>query len=549
MNEDKRITRILFIIALFAVTVLLHSIEFRAAVWNIDEWIFATGGQQILGGDILYRDYGDNKPPLIYYTYALLLWISGHDYLRLLAVSKIATILTVFLTGLGIYSIGRRLVDDRSGMIAGLFYVSYTICAQSSEILGGRTEVYANLMAVAGMYWFARKRFDFRYADMLACGLFLGLSALYNTRYGIMLAACSFFILFRNGLTKKTISLIACLALPCGMIILSAPLYYYQLGVFDSYLFWQSTVFKYYLNVFPLSLKLLSGFLVLFFLLGLVPLVAFAAYHVSISLGTGRAVAVPAADEASGLTARLSRFMERARGLRGGDAAVFLLVVLVLQYAAFFAGGIPGVRYFYMMYIPLSLLGAFGFNALYEKVKGPSYRGDASAALRAMLVLFVAVVPMYFYAIHWNSRRATIPESIIQYQDVAAFIRQNSQPRDRICVWYGDSPLYLFSQRLPATSMVNPGQFLLRYYYFVGDFQKETTAWDIFLGQLEKSRPYFIVDDSGGFTAQREKAVFFYRKNPYIEKKTGELRQYVDKHYEFATRISGYAIYRRTGIR
>lgn len=538
----------LYALVLLLTTVIFHSIEFRVAAWNVDEFIFETGGQAIAAGETLYRDFGDNKPPLIFYTFALINTLSNGDSVAVLYLSKLCTIIAVFLAAVCLWYIGTTLFGGRVGMLAGLFYAAYTICAQSSEVLGGRTEVYATLMSAVSICFFVRKGFRPGYAGLAACGFFMALATLYNTRFGIMIAACGLFLLYRSGFTRKTAAAIAVCAASFVPLIAMVPLYFFREGVLDHYTFWQSTVFKHYLAAVPIYLKVLSGFLVLYFGVGLIPLVIFAVYGARKTYNTVIASRMHAGPAGTGktapITARLAKLARPpASWDREDESVVFLLMLLVFQYASFFAGGIPGVRYFYMMFIPVCLLGAKGCVEFYGFIAGQP-AGTERLVVRTSLAALLIIVPVCFYAIHMNTRRPTINESTMQYRPIAGYIREHTGEKDRIFVWRDVSPVYLDSGRLPATSMIYPGEYLLRYYYFTGDFSRETTAWDILMRQLAANMPAVIIDYTADFSTGGEKKFLYYRRNEYIEKKADEMRAFIERNYRYIDTIGGYRVYR-----
>lgn len=524
------------LLLLLAATILFHSIEFRTAVWNIDEYIFATGGQKLHAGGTLYKDFGDNKPPLIYETYALIYGLSGGSFPSLLAISKSFKIIAVFLTALGLYYCGTTLYGRMVGMMSGMLFAGYSICAQSSEILGGKTEIYAALFTVVSICFFVRKRFAFTIAGLGASGLSLSLAALYNTRFGIVIAAYCIFIVYRFRISGKSIRIMMPLLVSFLLPLVAVPLYYYRIGEFDYYRFWQTTVFKYYLTAFPLYMKFVSGFLVLYFLAGIAPVVIFAAY----SLVRGYRDQESAAP--SGVVARLRAV---AAWNEKNEAPVFLAILLLCMYAAFFAGGIPGVRYFFMMLIPLCILGAEGFMYIFTAAKGQIKEAGISRLISVILAVFLLLPPSFFYLIHWNNQRPPIMETIARYQPVADYIQNHTAPHDSIYIWYNVGPLYLFSNRIMATSMIYPAEFLFRHYYFTGDFMKETTAWDLFLKQLQKEMPALIIDDGSDFSAKKENAVFFHGNNDYAVKRAAGLKAFVRDHYTCFETIQGLKIYKK----
>lgn len=549
-----KIKTVAFIPLLLLTAILFHAIEFRVASWNPDELIFATGGQKILAGDTLYRDFGDNKPPLIYYTYALIYKLSGTSYASLLLLSKLFTIAVIFLIALGLYFIGNTLGGRMIGVCSGLLFAAYSICSQGSEVLGGRTEIYAVLMSVISVYFFVKKDFALRFIDVLMCGLFQSLATLYNTRFGIFMAAYGLFVLYKHGIGKKSIGIIAALSVPFVLAVVSVPLYYYQAGVFDYFTFWQSTIVKYYIAIMPFKVRLFSGLLILFFFAGLIPLVFFAAYQVITRLREKHASprSSEPADVKQDNAPRISRWSEKARRLKQSIAwdkerqsFVFLILILILQYAAYFTGGKPGVRYFYMMYVPLCLLAAQGFTTLYRQVESNTLNKQLAVVVKTVLVLFLAVSPVYFIVIHTNTPRPLLHESMTSNKRLVEYIKEHTSEQDRIFAWVNVSPIYLQANRTMATSMIYPAEFLCRYYYYVGDFKNDRTAWDIFLSQLKSEKPAIIIDDSGGFSTKKDNVIIQVIQNDYVELKAGEMREYIKDNYRRTDSIEGYDIYKR----
>jgi hypothetical protein len=552
MVIDLKIKTLTFILILLLITVIFHILEFRVAAWNVDEFIFAAGGQKILAGGTLYKDFGDNKPPLIYYTYALFYWIAGKNYLPFFIILKTGTIAIVFLIGMGFYCTGKNLGDRILGMASGLLFAAYSICAQGPEVLGGKNELYATFMAIISICFFTRKKFAFAIADLIFSGFFLSLAALYNTRFGIILAAYLIFVIYKHAISKRSVCITAALAASFIPLMAAVPLYFYFNGTFEYYTFWQSTVLKYYLNALPLYLRILAGFLVLIFFIGIAPLVVFAFHYV---LGKMREnIKLSFTSEKRSMNRHANRFMSassrlinvsRAIMMRapGNETFVFLILLFISAYGAFFAGGIPGIRYFYMLYIPICFFAAQGALEVFRYMREKSSVIEIGGFLKIVLVLFLACAPAYYMLIHWNTRRPTVNESIDKYRQVVDYIKEHVHQDQRIYVWSGMHPIYLYSGRIMATSMVYPSEFLGRYYYYTGNFQHDITAWDIFLKQLNEERPELILDNTGNFSTW--KAVFYHEKSKYIDSKIDELRTFIKENYTYATALSGYKIYQK----
>lgn len=537
-----------FVLLLLAVTLSLHVLEFRAAAWSIDEYIFATGGQKIVSGGMLYRDFGDNKPPLIYYTNALLYWLSGEDFLNFFFISKFATILVIFLTGLAFYAAGKNLGGKNLGMVSALFYVAYSICGPSGEMLGGRTEIYSTLLAVASIYFFSRDGFSLRIMNMLLSGFLLSIATIYNAKFGVAGVAYLLFIAYKCRTVRGAVPPVASLGAAYVPLLAAVPVCFYLLGVNEYYRFWQSTVFKHYLEVLPFYYLVPAGLLVLVFLAGIAPLSVFSFYRIVSTLRmnskSGNRSAKKGDGGAPGIMRRAAGFFRRL-GTRDSrhDVSVFLILLLLVQFLSFFVGGIPGVRYFYMMLIPICFLAAQGLFDVYGAIRDALSAGALSRVLNAILVLFLVGPPVFFFMMHYNSRKELLIESMQQHRDAVEYIRLTTDPGQRIFVWSNMQPIYLYSGRTVATSMVYPTEFLARYYYFTGEFRRDTTAWDIFFRQLESDPPVLILDNTGNFITRD--TVLYAKKNRYVDVKLEEFRRYVGNKYEYKATLSGFRIYRR----
>jgi hypothetical protein len=552
MQSEIKIKTVTYILILLLITIVFHILEFRAASWNIDEFIFAAGGQKLLAGGALYKDFGDNKPPLIYYTYALFYWISQKEFMPFFIIAKSATIAIVFLIGSFFYCIGKNFDSRSIGMVSGLLYAAYSICAPGPEVLGARTEIYATFMATISIYFFTRKKFAFSIVSIIFSGIFLSLATLYNTRFGILYAVYLAFIVYKHTISKRSLLIMTVLTGSFIPLLAAVPLYFYYNGTFAYYTFWQSIVFKHYLNALPPHLRILAGLLVLIFFIGNAPLVVFAGHYAIGKIRENIRLSSPSIKKSmkrrtGRLAAAASRLINASRAVMmrdpGNEAFVFQLLILLFAYGAFFAGGVPGIRYFYLMYIPICLFSAQGFLDVFKYVREKSSIIKISGLLKIILVLFLAGAPIYYLLMHWNARRPTVPESIDTYRQVVDYIKEHAGPEQRIYVWSDMHPIYLYSSRVMATSMVYPSEFLGRYYYYTGNFSEDLTAWDIFLKQMDDERPELILDNTGNFSTW--KGVLYYKSNIYINSKIDEFRSFIKNNYSYAASISGYKIYRK----
>ena len=95
-------------------TLLLGIPAYYEPPWYDDEGIYAAVAHAMLEGETIYRDTLDNRPPVIYFIYALLLGIPGAQLLMI----KIGADLALIAEQVLLYHLGRRLWSPAAGLVA-----------------------------------------------------------------------------------------------------------------------------------------------------------------------------------------------------------------------------------------------------------------------------------------------------------------------------------------------------------------------------------------------------------------------------------------------
>ena len=116
-------------------------------VIDADEAVYANTSRGILKGLVLYRDLIDQKPPLIYYVYALFMGIVN-DLRFVHAIS----VIVVWITAIAMYHLVARCFDRHSGVVAGILYAAFV----STVGYASNTEIFMNLPLVLGVWFFFR---------------------------------------------------------------------------------------------------------------------------------------------------------------------------------------------------------------------------------------------------------------------------------------------------------------------------------------------------------------------------------------------------------
>ncbi len=145
--------------------------------WYGDEGIFSAIAQNIRDGRTLYADAWDNKPPLIYFTYAGIQWAFGTSVFAL----HLAATVAVLATQAVVMTIGAVLYGARRAVVAGALFAF----AMGTPLLEGNlamTETFMILPSSLAVLVFvlAERRRDASLWWYGGAGLLIGVAAGYK---------------------------------------------------------------------------------------------------------------------------------------------------------------------------------------------------------------------------------------------------------------------------------------------------------------------------------------------------------------------------------
>lgn len=145
-------------------------------LWNLDEGSTFTMAQQVLEGDVLYRDAADNRSPLVPYLKALIFAIGG-DWNSTAVHGFIA--IALGLVALAIGWIGCRLDRPLTGWAAALLFVFLQILyVDPGDSMSANTEWFVIIFSTAAFALFVYFRNTLRFGRGVLVGLLFGFSAL-----------------------------------------------------------------------------------------------------------------------------------------------------------------------------------------------------------------------------------------------------------------------------------------------------------------------------------------------------------------------------------
>src|ERR1700674_2285387 len=158
-----------------AVLVLLaHAPAFFHRLLDRDEAIYGSIAALMNTGGALYDSGGvDNKPPGIYWSYALTFRVFGNY--QMTAVHAIG-LLAMAATCVVIFFLVRRLANARIGMLAALFYGLMT-AAGNPRLLASTTEIFMMLPLTASVLFMFRRQWLWTGLLLVAAGAFRQVAA------------------------------------------------------------------------------------------------------------------------------------------------------------------------------------------------------------------------------------------------------------------------------------------------------------------------------------------------------------------------------------
>jgi 4-amino-4-deoxy-L-arabinose transferase-like glycosyltransferase len=139
-----------------------------------DEGIYSSIAMWLDHGAVLYKDLVDLKPPLLFYIYLSIFKLFGWSALSLRSFSLFYSLIGTIM----IFFIGRRLLNERSGLSAALLFAVFS-GGPMIEGAGANAEVFMILPMMLALLFFLRNEY-------LLAGLLSGLAimikqvALYN---------------------------------------------------------------------------------------------------------------------------------------------------------------------------------------------------------------------------------------------------------------------------------------------------------------------------------------------------------------------------------
>lgn len=137
---------LLILFSFIILSILLRLSAFFQSTFDHDESLYLLVANSLLQGNVPYTDVWDNKPPGIYFLYALGLLIFGNNIISIRFFTCILVGCTCFL----LYCLGKKITNNEIlGLIAGIIYAVFSL---ENGGLAANTEIFFTPFVVLGFY-------------------------------------------------------------------------------------------------------------------------------------------------------------------------------------------------------------------------------------------------------------------------------------------------------------------------------------------------------------------------------------------------------------
>ncbi len=412
-------------------------------IWNLDEGTTFTMSEQVLRGDVLYRDAADNRGPLMVYLKAAIFAFAGHwnaDAVHL------ALALALGAAAFVLWQLARRLRDNAAGVGAAFaFTVLSFVMLDKGDALSANTGWFVALFSTFGFGAFVWSLARPNFFSALPAGFFFGCSFLCKQPalldFGVTWVLLALLAWQQPGSRSRFARAFLGLLFGAALPVLAFVLYFAAHGAFADFRYYAFTYnTETYIPAVP-RLQRLAGMADPFILVwngspALALLAAAAAAH--LLLTAVRSLSSRPTNLAA--TSSPSAFPLLPWLILGWSAAGILSTGLSgRNFSHYSAQVVPG----------FSLAAGWALARLFDFAR---QRFQPSTFRRVLVVATLLVLVLSGFDLARRARE--LDPRDLQIPETGQLVQSFTTPRDRILIWGYFPEIYFFSQRLPATRFV-----------------------------------------------------------------------------------------------
>lgn len=497
---EKRKMKIARLFAIFlGLSLLTRAILLPVPIIDVDEAAHITGSWELMRGKLLYTDFVDNKPPLLYVYYALAQLVFGRG---MAAVHLFTALLTIPLTA---FAVSAFFDHDRPGAIAGVVYLIYSASFLGHDMLSTNAEIVMMLPATLAIVLVKNQRQGAKPLALAASGALIGIAFLAKYQAVFWLPVAMIAALQQSPRSKALLPVLG-FAAPIGMTWAV----FAMAGGEQNLVRWTLLQnFAYTANPIQLG-EALQRFCFKF-----LPFLA--------------------------VTSFLWWGSYRSRALLDVYQRRLLGALLLFSLPAAFLGFRFFPHYFIQLYVPLALASAAFFSTLLVRPLSLQAKSFLCFTIFAFVGFTVANGILYY------GENRVYEERDPAYREVSEFIRKDGPSGATLFVWGFSPEFYYYADLEPASRFVLPQTTLTGYvagntYNARGHADANSIDrrdWDLLINDLEKNRATYIVD-----TAPAR----LHRWNYFPIEHFPQFSAYIRKHYKLIASIDDVKIYKRISL-
>jgi 4-amino-4-deoxy-L-arabinose transferase-like glycosyltransferase len=434
--RSNLIVRLVFAAALIGLAYAIRAPLLKREIWNLDEGSTFTMAQQVLDGDVLYRDAADNRAPLVPYLKAIVFAIfgswNGYAVHVLLA-------LGLGVAAIFIWQIGRLLGSERTGVAAAAIFTALAFLLMgTADTMAAHTEWFLLFFSLVGYVLFAaRGTTTGRFGWGFLTGSAFGLAALCKQPglldAGTTWVICGLLAWERPAERKRLLLFVTGQIVALGSLMAVTFLYFALHHAVRDFVFYAWTYnTKYYVPEVPLPERL-------------------AAVRIPLQLcwNHARAVALLSVGAFGWMLARVTIGVVH-RQIRESVLVWLILGSTATGLLATTLSGRDFSHYAIQLMPGLSLAAGWLVDQSFRLVRrAPRYRP----------ILAGIVGALFLGALIWMGADVQAKRRALQSGDdaskiIGTIVREHVKRQERIFVWGYVPELYYFSHRLPSTRFI-----------------------------------------------------------------------------------------------
>lgn len=212
--------------------------------WYGDEGIFAAVARNLNLGGVLYQTAWDNKPPMIYLTYAAIFKTFGVSMFWL----RMAATVSVLVTAAVIYEIGHKYLGEKRALL-GMGIFGFLMSLRLIEANLALTEIFMILPISLAFLISAKRNFD--HPSLFISGALFAVASLFKQVGALEAGALGLYLFLTSKnlkeFIKKGLALTLGFAVPLGF----TASYFASRGLLGDFIFASYTYYQIYLEESP----------------------------------------------------------------------------------------------------------------------------------------------------------------------------------------------------------------------------------------------------------------------------------------------------------